>query len=133
MFFYSRVPFGLYALLVLIIIPVGIYEFNTKTKKKCPNHPGKYMIYPGSLYLIVACFKKFYQEYSIGELWVKIIDISMIVTGALFVLGFGYMSYRLIKDGYYTREELDKLKRKLTPLLVMFLVCAVLLIIMRIW
>ncbi len=133
MFFYSRVPFWFYALVVLIIIPASIYEYNTKTKKKYPNHPAKYTIAPSGMFLLVACFDKFSQEFSVGEPWIKIIDVSMIFTGVLAVLSFGYMFYILIKDGYYTREELDKLKRKLTPLLVMFLVCAVLLIIMRIW
>lgn len=123
MFFYNRVPFWLYTLVVLVLIPLAIYEYNTKTKKKYPNHPMKYIIVPTITFLIISCFKKLSKEVELGEVWTKVINISMITTGVLTFLSFIFMYYLLIKHNYFTPEALDRLKRSLTPLLIVFLLC----------
>ena len=117
MFFYNNVPTWLYAAFILISIPFTIYEYNIKTKKEYPNHPLKYMLVPGYAFAIVAIFYRIVHENNFGIIWIKIINVLTGVTGVLFVLGFIYMFYILVKDGYYTPEALDKLKRTVVPLL----------------
>ena len=129
MFFYNRVPFWFYTLVVLVLIPLAIYEYKTKTKKKYPDHPMKYIIAPSTAFLIISCFKKLSYEVVLGEVWTKIINISMITTGVLTFLSFIFMYYLLIKHNYFTPEALDKLKRTLTPLLGIIIVCILILII----
>lgn len=130
MFFYNRVPFWLYTLVVLVLIPLAIYEYKTKTKKEYPNHPLKYVIVPAITFLITSCFKKLSQEVELGEIWTKVINISMITTGVLTVLSFIFMYYLLIKHNYFTPEALDKLKRTFIPLLVLIIFFAVCLLIL---
>lgn len=123
MFFYNRVPFWLYTLVVLVLIPLAIYEYKTKTKKEYPNHPLKYVIVPAITFLITSCFKKLSQEVELGEIWTRVINISMITTGVLTVLSFIFMYYLLIKHNYFTPEALDRLKKFIAPLLIVFLLC----------
>ena len=110
-------------MVVLVLIPLAIYEYKTKTKKEYPNHPLKYVIVPAITFLIISCFKKLSQEVELGEIWTKVINISMITTGVLTVLSFIFMYYLLIKHNYFTPEALDRLKKFITPLLIVFLLC----------
>ncbi|MBR0349043.1 MAG: hypothetical protein IIX16_05320 [Clostridia bacterium] len=130
MFFYNRVPLGFYTLVVLVLIPIAIYEYNTKTKKKYPNHPVKYIIATASVGGIVSILFRFAQENNLGVVWTKIINISMIVAASLFILSIVFVYYLLIKRNYFTPEALDKLKRTLTPLLAIIVISVVILIIL---
>ncbi len=130
MFFYNRVPLWFYTLVVLVLIPIAIYEYNTKTKKKYPNHPIKYMIAAASIFGIMSCFYGLSQEVALGVVWTKIINVSTIVTGVLFVLSLPFVYYLLIKRNYFTPEALDKLKRTFIPLLVLIIFFAVCLLIL---
>lgn len=131
MFFYNRVPIGLYTLVILTIIPYVIYMYNTKTKKEYPNHPIKYMLATGCVYGVVSCFYRLAKEVDLGVIWTKIINILNVITGVSFVLSFIYMYYLLIKLNYITPETLAKLKRNLAPLLIIFVVIVVVFIVMR--
>ncbi len=130
MFFYNRVPLWFYTLVVLVLIPIAIYEYNTKTKKKYPNHPVKYIIATASVGGIVSILFRFAQENNLGVVWTKIINISMIVAASLFILSIVFVYYLLIKRNYFTPEALDKLKRTLTPLLAIIVISVVILIIL---
>lgn len=130
MLFYNRVPLGFYTLVVLVVIPLAIYEYNTKTKKKYPDHPVKYLIATASIFGIMSCFYGLSQEVALGVVWTKIINVSTIVTGVLFVLSLPFVYYLLIKRNYFTPEALDKLKRTLTPLLAIIVISVVILIIL---
>ena len=131
MFFYNRVPLWFYTLVVLVLIPIAIYEYNTKTKKEYPNHPIKYMLATGCVYGVVSCFYRLAKEVALGVVWTKIINVSTIVTGVLFVLSLPFVYYLLIKHNYFTPEALDKLKRNLAPLLIIFVVIVVVFIVVR--
>ena len=129
MFHFNRLPLWLYALVILVLIPLAVYEYNTKTKKY-PNHPVKYMIATASIFGIMSCFYGLSQEVALGVVWTKIINVSTIVTGVLFVLSLPFVYYLLIKRNYFTPEALDKLKRTLTPLLAIIVISVVILIIL---
>lgn len=129
MFHFNRLPLWLYALVILVLIPLAVYEYNTKTKKKHPDHPVKYMVATASVCGIVSILFRFAQENNLGVIWTKIINISMIVAAVLFILSIAFVYYLLIKRNYFTPEALEKLKRTLTPLLVIIIVSVVILII----
>lgn len=118
MFFYNRVPLWLYAIVVVVLIPLAIYEYNTKTKKKYPGLPMKSLFTAGSVFLILSCFYRLGQEVGFSIILSKIINISLMVSGGLTVLSFSYMYYKSIKYNYITPEALDKLKRNVLPLLM---------------
>ncbi len=129
MFHFNRLPLWLYALVILVLIPLAVYEYNTKTKKKYPNHPVKYMIATASVGGIVSILFRFAQENNLGVVWTKIINISMIVAASLFILSIVFVYYLLIKRNYFTPEALEKLKRTMIPLLAIIIVCGVILIV----
>ena len=129
MFHFNRLPLWLYALVILALIPLAVYEYNTKTKKKYPNHPVKYMIAAASVGGIVSILFRFAQENNLGVVWTKIINISMIVAASLFILSIVFVYYLLIKRNYFTPEALEKLKRTMIPLLAIIIVCGVILIV----
>lgn len=129
MFHFNRLPLWLYALVILVLIPLAVYEYNTKTKKKYPNHPVKYMIATASIFGIMSCFYGLSQEVALGVVWTRIINVSTIVTGVLFVLSLPFVYYLLIKRNYFTPEALEKLKRTMIPLLAIIIVCGMILIV----
>lgn len=129
MFHFNRLPLWLYALVILVLIPLAVYEYNTKTKKRYPNHPVKYMIATASIFGIMSCFYGLSQEVALGVVWTRIINVSTIVTGVLFVLSLPFVYYLLIKRNYFTPEALEKLKRTMIPLLAIIIVCGMILIV----
>lgn len=126
--FFENLPFGLYSIIILSLIPLSIaaYIFG---KKKEPGNPINNIIW-FLLPLSIALFlKRYVVEVNASEYIIDLTNIVFVIISAVFCIALCVIIYLSYKRGYADTKKIEALKPMLKTNSIIVLISVIVIII----
>ena len=123
MFTLNDLPFGLFAALTALLIPLSLYEYSV-LKKRQPGNPMNKIIASAPVLFITLFFRRYATEVIKSDLLIQVANIVFIIVMVAYAIIIPIGVSMAYKRGYGNTETLQKLKPlfKLLPFCILFLI-----------
>lgn len=128
MFTLNDLPVGLFAVSLLILIPLGIYEY-IKSEKHKPGNPLNKMTLVAIPTIIIMFFNKLTETLNVNANIEKIINRVTIISCVLFFIALATTWTLSYKKGYIDQEELNRRKPILKSCGIVLIILFIILVI----
>lgn len=115
-YFYNSSPLWFYTVVLLALIPAGIYGIKDSERRQ-PGHPFKYNMYSVFLISAVMIIKRYIDEFSENPILLKVGDIAIAVLVIIVIAVLGITTYFAYKRNYISEQAKYTLRTSVLPLL----------------
>lgn len=132
MFTVADLPIGMLAVALMVLIPVGIYEYLTFEKKN-PGDPMNKMILLAIPMMLMIFFKKYIDEVSANTNFSWIVGILALASGVLFFLGLAISWTLSYKRGYIDKNRVKQVMPVVKTCALIVALCAIAIIVIKLF
>ncbi len=126
MFNLNDLPVELFAVALLFLIPLGIYEY-IRFHKQNPGNPLNKMTLFSLLLLVIVFSKNFVYSITDDTNIIKTVDIINIIYLTLFAIAFAITWTLAYKRGYIDKEALNRRKPLFKTCGIVIVICIIIL------
>lgn len=132
MFTMNDLSVGMFAVALMVLIPVGIYEYRTFEKKN-PGDPMNKMILLAIPMILMIFFKKYIDEVSANTNFSWIVGILALASGVLFFLGLAISWTLSYKRGYIDKNRVKQVMPVVKTCALIVALCAIAIIVIKLF